>query len=412
MISSMDRRFPSTLILGLLLLFVPAPVVGGDEWHNWRGPNHDGRAPDTGVFGENFGLERAWKISLGAGYSGIVVSGGRLVTMFSDGKTDWVTALDAETGREIWRYEIGAAFKGVQGANDGPRSTPVIDDRVVYALGPRGKLAALDLSDGRPIWATDLRSRFGSAPPGHGFTTSSAIEGDVLLVLSGGSRKRSIAGIDKKTGKTLWASLGYMIEYQSPVVMTLAGRRQVVVADRNTVAGLDPETGKVLWTRDIRGMGSGHSPQASHLDGNRFLIKFFESIAVFELKKTADGYELQTLYRAKEFKKSHLPPIFHDGYLYGFNAKFLTCVNAATGEQVWKSRPPQGRGMILVDDHLVIFADEGYVVVVQATPEGYKEKARVQVLERDGLTWPSFADRKLFVRSMEQIGAASIKEIE
>ena len=64
--------------------------------------------------------------------------------------------------------------------------------------------------------------------------------------------------------------------------------------------------------------------------------------------------------------------------------------------------------MILVDDHLVIFANEGYVVVVQATPEGYKEKARVQVLERDGLTWPSFADGKVFVRNMEQIGAASI----
>ena len=64
--------------------------------------------------------------------------------------------------------------------------------------------------------------------------------------------------------------------------------------------------------------------------------------------------------------------------------------------------------MILVDDHLVIFANEGYVVVVQATPEGYKEKARVQVLERDGLTWPSFADGRVFVRNRKQIGAASI----
>ena len=65
--------------------------------------------------------------------------------------------------------------------------------------------------------------------------------------------------------------------------------------------------------------------------------------------------------------------------------------------------------MILVDGHLVILANEGFVVVVQATPEGYREKARVQVLERDGLTWPSFADGKVFVRNMEQIGAASIR---
>ncbi len=64
--------------------------------------------------------------------------------------------------------------------------------------------------------------------------------------------------------------------------------------------------------------------------------------------------------------------------------------------------------MILFDGHLVILANEGTVVVVQATPEGYKEKARVQVLERDSFTWPSFAEGKLFVRNMEQIGAASI----
>ena len=405
----MGKRFRLVLVSGLWLLLVHAPVVGDDEWRHWRGPNHDGRAPDSGVFGETFGLERAWKVSLGAAYSGIVVSDGRVVTMFSDGQANWLTALDADTGRELWRYEIDAAYKGRQSAEDGPRSTPLIDDGVVYGLDPRGKLVAVGLSDGDPLWATDLRSRFGSISPAHGFTTSSVIDGNVLVVLVGGSRKRSIAGLDKKTGETLWTNLSYKVEYQSPVLMTLAGRRQIVIADRNRVSGLAPDSGEVLWTHDIRGLGSGHGPQASHLGGDRFLIKFFESIALFELKKTAEGYEAQTLYRVDEFKKSYLPPILHDGHLYGFNAKFLTCVNAETGEQMWKSRPPQGEGMILVDGHLVILADEGFVVVVQATPEGYREKARVQVLERDGMTWPSFADGKVFVRNMEQIGAASIR---
>jgi hypothetical protein len=64
--------------------------------------------------------------------------------------------------------------------------------------------------------------------------------------------------------------------------------------------------------------------------------------------------------------------------------------------------------MIVVDGHLVILARDGFVVVAQATPEGYREKARVQVLERDSMTWPSFAGGKVYVRSMEQIGAASI----
>ena len=262
----------TTLVLGLGLLVVQAPLVGGADWRGWRGPEQDGRAPDTGVFSETFGLERAWNVPLGPGYSGIVVSNGRLVTMFSDGETDWLAALDTETGREVWRHRFDATYEGSQSADDGPRSTPLIDAGVVYGLGPRGKLLAVDLGDGHELWAIDLRSRFGSIAPAHGFTTSSVIEGDVLVVLTGGPRGRSIAGIDKRTGETLWTSLGYKILYQSPVLMTLAGRRQIVVADPNNVAGLIPENGEVLWIRDIRGLGSGHAPQVSHLDDDRFLM--------------------------------------------------------------------------------------------------------------------------------------------
>lgn len=398
----------TALVVAISALVAQTPSLGAEAWLRWFGPDQNGSAADSGVFGKTIGLKKAWSVPLGPAYSGIVVSGGRVVTMFSNGEKDWMAALDAETGREIWRYDIGAAYKGRQSAEDGPRSTPVIDDGVVYGLGPRGKLFALDLGDGSRIWATDLRSRFGSTPPAHGFTTSPLVEGNVLVVLAGGSRKRSIAGIDKRTGKTLWTQLSYKVEYQSPVLMTLAGRRQIVIADRNIVAGLVPETGEVLWTQDIRGLGTGHGPQASYLGGNRFLIKFYETIAVFELQKTGDGYALRKIYRAQEFKKSYLAPIQHDGYLYGFNSSFLTCANAETGEEVWKSREPEGQAMIVVDGHLVILARDGFVVVAQATPEGYREKARVQVLERDSMTWPSFAGGKVYVRSMEQIGAASI----
>ena len=155
----------TTLVLGLGLLIVQAPVAGGADWRGWRGPSQDGRGPDSGVFGKTFGLEHAWSVPLGPAYSGIVVSDGRVVTMFSDGETDWLAALDAETGREVWRHKIDAAFKGPQSSDDGPRSTPLIDAGVVYGLGPRGKLLAVDLSDGHKLWATDLRGRFGSTAP-------------------------------------------------------------------------------------------------------------------------------------------------------------------------------------------------------------------------------------------------------
>ena len=213
----MDKRFRSTLILGLLLLVVQAPLVGGGEWRHWRGPDHDGRAPDTGVFGETFGLELAWKTSLGAGYSGIVVSGGRLVTMFSDGQTDWLAALDAETGREIWRYKIDKTYVGQDGAHDGPISTPLLSGNRVFGLSPRGKLFALDLTDGTEVWSTHLADDHGANKPHYGFATSPILMDGVVVVQLGGD-KGAVAGFDPATGKRLWAVGTDEVQYQSPVI--------------------------------------------------------------------------------------------------------------------------------------------------------------------------------------------------
>ena len=118
---------------------------------------------------------------------------------------------------------------------------------------------------------------------------------------------------------------------------------------------------------------------------------------VFEVARTIDGYEVAEAYRSKELGKTYAIPVLHEGHLYGFKGQFLTCIEAATGKRVWRSRPPGGRGLILVDGHLVIYGAAGTIIVAEATPEGYAEKAKLEALASSGYTWPSFADGKVFV---------------
>ena len=70
--------------------------------------------------------------------------------------------------------------------------------------------------------------------------------------------------------------------------------------------------------------------------------------------------------------------------------------------------PPGGDGLILVEDHLVIFGAKGNVVVAEATPEGYRERARTQALDGSSLTWPSFSDGRVFVRNLGEMAAVEI----
>ena len=125
------------LIPFLLLAGVVALPGAAADWPHLRGPHLDGRLTEVPWLGrDGLQLEPVWDMPLGSGYSGIALSAGRAVTMFSDGESDHVMALDASTGVELWRYTLGKTYKGHDGSHDGPLSTPVIDEGVVYGLGP------------------------------------------------------------------------------------------------------------------------------------------------------------------------------------------------------------------------------------------------------------------------------------
>ncbi len=143
----LSRLTLPAMLIGFCFFFV-APAPAGD-WARWLGPNQDGTTMGNDLFpGESFGLDVAWNRPLGIAYSGIAIADGRAVTMFADGELDWLTAVKTTTGEELWRYKIDTMYAGHDGSEGGPISMPVVDDGVVFGLGPKGHLFAVDLEDG------------------------------------------------------------------------------------------------------------------------------------------------------------------------------------------------------------------------------------------------------------------------
>jgi len=379
------------------------------DWPHLRGPGHDGHVASS-VFQEGeFALEVAWKRGLGSGYSGIVVSDGILVTMFQDGPSDFVVALDGASGDERWRQEIGAAYFGHDGSEDGPISTPLVHRGVVYALGPRGRFVAVALESGAALWSHDLVADFGAKAPDYGFTTTPIAAGDlVILQIGGGEQGHAIGGFDARTGALRWSAGEQGAEYQSPMVMTLAGRSQLVVVRGNVLAGHDPATGAVLWEHELgRRDGTGNGIPAP-VDENHFLLVGGSGLMVFAIEAVDGGYEIKTEMKSRDIGRAYAPPVRFGGHYYGFRSDFLTCVDATSGKRMWKSRPPGGKGLILVNDRLVVFGAEGRVVVVAATPEGYREEASLGVFDDSGFTWPSFANDLIYLRNPREVAALRV----
>jgi len=393
----------------LSFLLVPAPIVAQDvgDWPQFRGHRVDGTASEHNVFrdGQTPALQTSWQQPLGSGYSGISVSGGLAVTMFTDGESNVLIAFDAETGRERWRFPFSPTYKGHDGSYDGPISTPVIDGNLTIALGPSGRFFAVDNLDGELVWSVDLVQDLDAPVPLYGYAASPLVL-DETVILQVGSKAGTVSGFDPETGELRWTAGTDTVFAQTPIPITLNGRAQVLASGDTTLMGVDGASGEVLWSFPHGGndaIGSWAMVPVAAGSNRLFLSYKDDSSAAVELNGTGTALSGRELWEARTIRNTYAVAVYQEGYVYSFSSRFLTCVDVATGKAAWKSRPPGDGFPILVDGHLILLTKNGSVHVAKATPEGYEEIASRQIFDDLAWTPPSFADGSLFVRSLGAI---------
>ena len=391
----------------LLLIALAAQDGAADDWPHFRGPELDGSARGGGVFdGESLGFREHWRAPLGPAYSGVAIAAGHVVTASSDGDADTLQAFRVADGAPLWTHTLGPTYLGHDGSEDGVISSPVIGRGKVYVVGPLGELLALGLDDGELAWSVDLVAELGAEQPEYGFAMTALLEGGVLIVHVGGGEGRALCGFDPDSGELVWSvgdGEGGWSASASPIAMSLGGVRQLVALDGEELLGVLASDGTILWRHTLGGRSDASAGVACPMGDDRFFAYVNDRAAAFQVRRQGEQWSVEELFRSRELGNTWAAPVYHEGHLYGFNSEFLTCVNAANGKRVWKSRPPGGKGLILVDDRLVVFGAQGAVVVAAATPEGYVEELRGRFLEHSSFTWPSFAGGRLYVRNSSEL---------
>jgi enterochelin esterase-like enzyme len=277
---------------------------------------------------------------------------------------------------------------------------------------------------------------FGVSEPDYGWTTSPIIAGDMLILQTGGSRPaegeegeeaegeaepegedrpealvKSVTGFDKRTGKELWTVGDDTINYQSPVLVELHGKLQVVCAGDQAIFGLDPATGKELW--QLKHAGGDEALNPIPAGDNRFFIRHARRQGMLlEVLQEGDGFSAREVWTSRDIKNTDSPATFHNGYLYGMSGPFLTCVDANTGERMWRTRETGDGFPMVVNDYLLMMTKQGSLHAAKASPDGYEEVASIELFDHLGWTPPSFAGGKIYVRSLEKIACIEPGETE
>ena len=245
-------------------------TLASHDWPQWRGLNRDAVSQETGLLTDwpAEGPSAVWRVPGGSGYSTVAVVGGRAFTMLASGDVEYAVCLDAASGQEIWRTGIGELLVDDDGA-DGPRATPTVDGGSVYAVGAMGGLYALDAPTGAEHWHVDLRQDYNASMPRYGYSGSPLVEGDLLLIESGGAAGKSILALDKHTGREVWSSQRDMMAYSSPIAFDAAGQRHIVFFTGWAVVALSPEDGRTLWRYEWRTTDNLAKPGRRHPNHGR-----------------------------------------------------------------------------------------------------------------------------------------------
>ncbi|MCG8606881.1 PQQ-binding-like beta-propeller repeat protein [bacterium] len=407
-------RFASVTFVALMVI---SSLKGSQEsdtnWPGWGGPNRDFTvAPGVIEPNQRFELKVGWKKKLGSGYSAVSVQGNRAVTMYADDTFDYVIALDVNDGSEFWRFKIDTLWPGRFGSANGSISTPLLTKDKVIALSGAGRLFALDLGSGEMVWETHLVNDHYGILPFYGFTTSPLILDNILLVQTGGTKENAISAFDPKTGDVLWTASSDTVQFQSPSLLTTRDGTQFVGITDRALYGLQPGTGKILWRFEHGGTAHPMGAPSGNLvpvRDNRFFFKNTGRGSVFlSVEYSSEMYQVKEVWSTSAIKASYIVPVYYDGHIFGYNSRIFTCVDAGTGKRVWRSREPGDGFPILVDGHLFVITKKGTLSAAPASPEGFNEITSLDLFE--DLVWApaSFAQGRLFLRSMSEIAAVDI----
>lgn len=409
----MQRRKLAMLAAPGLLVFLAAvaasPSAPGD-WPRYRGPKGDGVSHETGLLKTwpASGPRVLWRARLGTGYSGMAVANGRLFTLFGSAGKELAIAFDAATGKELWRAQLGPDRQ--DGMGGGPRATPTVDGDLVYVMGAEAKLAALEAATGKARWRLDLVAQQGARVPQWGVSTSPVVEGGLLLVNAGGSNGRSLLGLDKLTGKVVWASESDVPGYSTPLVLDLAGTRQALFFAGTSLISVSPQTGKRFWSVPWETSYDVNAAMPVFVAPDRVFISSGYDVGGQLLRVVAKSGQpaVEPVWRNRVMKNHFNSSIYVAGHLYGFDDSTLKCIEPATGAERWTQRG-FGKGSLLVaDGHLWVLSDRGELALVELGPGGYREKARAQVLEGKTWTMPTLAGKRLYLRSESELVALDV----
>lgn len=395
------------------VVLTSAPALAAD-WLQFRGPNF-GVAPDKGLpttWSANSNV--VWKTAMpGFGASSPIVVGNKVfLTCYSGYGLDknepgdqkdlkrHLVCVDRVKGVVLWTCEVPAnppepKYASYQSLHGYASNTPISDGTNVYVFFGKSGVFAFDL-DGKQLWQQSV----GTGTYYWGVGLSPVLYKN-LLIINASTESNSLVALNKTTGKQVWKTEGINESWSTPaIVKAPGGKDELVVSGAMKVLGYDPDTGKELWY--AKSFNWYVCPSVIAHDGVIYTLQNSTAVAV-KAGGRGDVTSTHTLWQ-KKFGATVTSMVYHDGNVYWADRGRVNCLNAKTGDVVYREDlKPGGADFygspLLADGKIYFTSRQNGVFVIDAGPK-FKQVAHNTLDDKSVFNdSPAVSDSQIFLRS-------------
>jgi len=388
-------------LLTIHLTLILSLCCANADWTSFRGSSGNGFANEPGLPKKLDDKKSiAWKMELpGRGLSSPIVVGDSVFLTASSGPRQerlHVISINTKNGETLWERQFQATGRTVCHKKTCVAApTAVSDGKVVVAQFSSNDVFCLDL-EGNLKWLRGLTLDYPNAANSLGMSSSPVIADGVFVTQVENDADSFSAGIDLKSGKTLWRkSRPKGANWTSPTVLKGAkGEELAVLQSGKGLLVVEPKTGKDRWNY---AEGASTIPSTTVMGDSLFI----PSNGLTAVKSREDGRSHTQLWRANKLAPGTASPVISGNRIYVLNkANVLTSANPSNGELGWRLRlkGPFSGSPVANKTHFYVFSEDGLGQVVDLTGDEGKVVSTVDLKETI-LCTPAISGNALYLRS-------------
>jgi outer membrane protein assembly factor BamB len=334
--------------------------------------------------------------------------GNRVYVFSRQGEDEVMSAIDAGSGKVLWRGAYPAPFEMNSAAKPhgpGPKSTPVLLNGRLFSIGMTGVITAWDAASGKQVWQKP-GSTLVPMYTTHAF--SPVVERGLVIFHVGGHDKGALTAYDVNTGQERWSWRGDGPGYGSPIVAEFGSVRQVITITQGKVVGVDAATGALLWERPFASSNFTNSITPVRYGDSIIIWTNVGPMVALNITRRNNQWVAEPAWESPDTPGRMSNSVLDGDVLFGITSRNMGqyfAADARTGKTLWTSEGRQANNIALARAGNILFSleNDGELLIFRNSRAGFEPVKRYTVADTETWTQPAISGNRIFVKDVSTL---------